>query len=121
MRASSSLPLVLVGLSACATAHGAHVDVPRDVPDPHLPRWSRAFPPATTCLRVTIGKNDLREANLGNDVAALARCGAAMKKADGLSSDLLVYASPETPFRVVIAAMDALAVDYPRVGFGVMR
>ncbi len=49
------------------------------------------------------------------------RCGAALKKADGLTDDLLLLASPEVPFHVVFATMDALAQDYPHANFGIMR
>ena len=61
------------------------------------------------------------EAQLPYDFAALTRCAGAMKKTDGLSEDLLLLASPEVPFHVVVAAMDALAQDYPHANFGIMR
>jgi hypothetical protein len=55
------------------------------------------------------------------DFAALTRCGTALKKADGLSDDLMLIVSPEVRFQTVISTMDALAHDYPHVRFGVMR
>ncbi len=55
------------------------------------------------------------------DYVALTRCGAAMKKADGLTGDLVLVASQEVAFHVIVSTMDALAPDYPKVTFGVMR
>jgi hypothetical protein len=61
------------------------------------------------------------EAQLPYDFPGLTRCGGAMKMADGLSEDLLLLASPEVPFYLVVATMDALADDYPHANFGIMR
>jgi biopolymer transport protein ExbD len=61
------------------------------------------------------------DAQLTYDFAAVTRCGAALKKPDKLTDDLLLVASPEVPFRLVVATMDALAQDYPHVNFGIMR
>jgi hypothetical protein len=54
------------------------------------------------------------------DFAALTRCGGALKAADGLTGDLILFAKPTVPFRVIVSTMDALAQDYPHVMLGVM-
>jgi hypothetical protein len=74
-----------------------------------------------TSIPAACGDTARAEAQLPYDFATLTRCGVAMKQADGLSEDLLLLASPELPFRVVVATMDALARDYPHVNFGIMR
>jgi hypothetical protein len=74
-----------------------------------------------TSIPAECGDTARVEAQLPYDFAALTRCGAALKKADGLSDDVLLLASPEVPFHVVVATMDALAQDYPHANFGIMR
>lgn len=72
-------------------------------------------------LPIECGDTAQVEGQLPYDLAAIHRCGAALKKSDGRTGDVLLFAAREVPFHLVVATLDALAEAYPHVDFGVMR